>query len=259
MNAVSAYRQIASNMDRSLGAVAREPVVERETRYYLGKIGTIKSIDEFIADARVFDYAMKAYGLEEMGYAKAFMRKVLEEGVSAPDSLANRLTDPRYLAFAKDFDFVRLGSATTSFDRVQEGVRELYHKRVLEENAGSQSEGARLALYFQHNAGEIENAYDVLADPALAKVVQVALGLPASVGFVDIDKQAAMIAGRIDFADFKDPAKLAEFLGRFVNLWDLDNPQAGVVPSIAPFSGGSVGMSDSLMLSLQKVKLGRFQ
>ena len=52
-----------------------------ETAYYLKHIGDVKSIDDFIKDTRLFNYAMKAFGLEDMAYAKAFMRKVLVEGV----------------------------------------------------------------------------------------------------------------------------------------------------------------------------------
>ena len=39
-------------------------------------------VDEFLDDYRLYTYAVKAYGLEDMGYAKAFMRKVLESDLT---------------------------------------------------------------------------------------------------------------------------------------------------------------------------------
>lgn len=48
---------------------------------------------------------MKAYGLEDMTYGKAFMRKVLESDLSDSSSFANSLTDKRYLQFAEAFNF----------------------------------------------------------------------------------------------------------------------------------------------------------
>ncbi len=48
---------------------------------------------------------MKAYGLEDMTYAKAFMKQVLESDLSDPNSFANRLSDPRYKEFAAAFNF----------------------------------------------------------------------------------------------------------------------------------------------------------
>jgi hypothetical protein len=65
---------ISSNLVRSLQQTARQPDVSRDTVYYLAHIGDVKSIDDFIGDSRLFSYAMKAYGLSDMTYAKAFIR-----------------------------------------------------------------------------------------------------------------------------------------------------------------------------------------
>jgi hypothetical protein len=43
---------------------------------------------------------VEAFGLGDMAYAKAFMRKVLAGGVKDSDSFANKLTDPRYRELA---------------------------------------------------------------------------------------------------------------------------------------------------------------
>ena len=46
-----------------------------------------------LADDRLFKYAMKAHGLKDMDYAKAFMKKALVEGIDDTDSFANKLSD----------------------------------------------------------------------------------------------------------------------------------------------------------------------
>ena len=81
--------------------------MERDSAYYLANIRSVKSIDDFIGNDRIFKYAMKAFGLEDMDYAKAFMRKVLTEGIDNPNSFANSLTDTRYREFAETFNFAR--------------------------------------------------------------------------------------------------------------------------------------------------------
>jgi hypothetical protein len=73
-----------------------------------------------------------------------------------------------------------------------------YLRQTLEEQAGDDNEGVRLALYFERKAESISNFYEVLADPALAQVVRTSLGLPDSIASADIDKQVEMIADRID-------------------------------------------------------------
>jgi len=104
---------ISSNMVRSLQQTARQPDLSRDTTYYLAHIADVKSIGDLLADSRLFSYAMKAYGLSDMTYAKAFMRKVLTEGVSSSSTFANKLADSRYKEFATAFDFFTLGQNAT--------------------------------------------------------------------------------------------------------------------------------------------------
>jgi len=56
---LATYRTIASNMTRSLGITAAKPQVAREAAYYLANIGNVKSIDDFLANRRLFSFAMK--------------------------------------------------------------------------------------------------------------------------------------------------------------------------------------------------------
>ena len=115
----TSYKLIAADLATSLERVAEQPDVKRETEYYLSKIGEVKSIDDFFADSRLYNYAMKAHGLEDMAYAKAFMRKVLSEGVDNDDAFANKLSDSRYKELVESLNFARHGEAATSFDASQ--------------------------------------------------------------------------------------------------------------------------------------------
>ena len=237
--------------------VAAQPQVARETAYYLENITSVKSIDDFLADDRLFGYAMKAFGLGDMSYAKAFMRKVLTEGIADRNSFANKLADTRYREFADTFNFAELGSTTTIFDVTRQGTVDRYHRQSLEENAGSQDEGVRLALYFERKAPTVTNPYGILADPALLKVVQTALNLPATISLLDIDKQAELISARLDIADLKDPAKLASFIRRFTHLWEITSPnQSASGPAIAIGQPIHAGIGGALLASLQNLKLG---
>ena len=109
---LTSYRLIAKDLTASLKRKAAEPAVARETAYYEAHIGQVRTVDDLFADQRLYAYAMKAYGLEDMTYAKAFMRKVVSEGAASATSFANRLADERYVAFAKAFSFAATVSAT---------------------------------------------------------------------------------------------------------------------------------------------------
>lgn len=253
------YRLIAQNLTKQLTALAKEPQVARESKYYLEKIGDIKSVDDFMKNDRVYRFAMKAFGLEDMAYAKAFVRKVLTEGTSDPKAFANTLTDVRFKELAQAFNFADHGEAATEGHDARQGAVDRYVRLSLEQRSGEQNEGVRLALYFARKAPTLTNAMGLLADRALLKVAQTALGFAPETSLMDIDKQAQMYAKRIDVADFKDPKKLEAFITRFTTMWEMNNraPQqafSALTPFIA--SGPTIGISNDILASLQTLKLG---
>ncbi len=258
LSASVSYRIIAENMDRSLKNTAAKPQVERESKYYLENITKMKSIDDFLGDDRVYSYAMKAAGLSDMTYAKAFMRKVLTEGVDDKKSFANGLSDPRYRQFVETFNFARYGASATAFDRTQQGTVDNYVRQTLEEDAGTQNEGTRLALYFERKAPDIDSIFDILGDKALLKVVHTAFQIPELSALMDIDKQAEMIGKRLDIEDLKDPEKLKSLLNRFTSLWELDNGGASTPMSGAATILGqsSLGVSSDVLTAIQNLKMG---
>lgn len=253
------FRLISQDVRLSLNRVAEQPVVSREVEHFKANIFNVKSIDDFMADDRIFRFAMRAFGLEDMSYAKGMMRKILEQGTDDPESLANSLVDSRYREFATAFNFVRYGTSTTSFDDASSGVVNRYLQQTLEINAAETNEGVRLALYFQRKAPDIENAFQLLADRALLAVTQTALGIPAESSAMSIEKQAAEIEKRLDLDDLKSPEKLERFLQRFTTLWELNQPAAtsSVLPGIAGFGvqPGFVSIGLSTLMSIQSVNL----
>lgn len=237
------YQSIATRLPKALERVATLPEVQTESRRYLSRIGQIKSVDDFLSDDRTYRFAMRAFGLDDMIYAKGFVKRLLADGVDNSKSLANRLADPRYREFAEAFNFARYGATTTAFSRTQQGTVDRFVRQKLETDAGAINEGARLALYFQRKAEQVKSPYALLADRALLKVTQVALGLPESSSAASIDRQATRISARLDMADLQNAAKLNKFLQRFTALWDLQSPASGAAASTALPGDGTQDVS----------------
>jgi hypothetical protein len=240
------------------GVSPQNPILQQQTDDYLKQIVDVKSIDDFLKNDSVYTYAMKAFGLDAKLGDKDFMRKILEGGVSDPDSFANQQTNKNYAAFAAAFDFSTHGEETTTYSVPEQGTVDAYMRQTMEDEAGAQNPGVQLALYFQRKASSITSTYDILADKALAKVVRTALRLPDSTAMLDIDKQASMIEDKLDIEDFQDPAKLGDFLKRFTSLYDIDNPSAAQqsAPTAILFSQPTTqGISTNLLLSIQQLKI----
>jgi hypothetical protein len=255
----ASYRMLAKDLDRSLQTTASEKPVRTATDYFLKNIGSVKSIDDFLKDTRLFKYAMKAFGLEEMDNAKAYMRKVLTEGVADPKSFANRLNDQRFVQFATAFNFAADGEATTARAAATTDVVSRYVRQAMEDEAGDDNEGVKLALYFQREAPNVTNAYQLLGDAALYKVVQTIFGFPDEMSGADVDQQAKMITDRLDIADLQDPAKLDRLISRFTVMYDVtENAQSDPILSLFDSSASSASSASSLdlIMTLNNLKHG---
>lgn len=257
MDTYTSYRLIARDIPKAIDRVEAQPTVKRETDYFLANISKIKTVDEFVKDSRLFKYAMTAFGLKDMAYAKAFMVKALKEGVEDRNSFANKLTDKRYAEFVKAFNFAAKGADATSADAARQGTVDKYMRQTLEENAGSTNEGVRLALYFERKGPGLNNWYEVLADTALSSVVRTVLGLPDSFAKADIDKQVAYFEQKLDLDDFKDAGKLDKFLTRFTSMYEIKNPTASAPSSLVSVlfaQPTTAGVSTDLMMAMQKLR-----
>ncbi|MFA1626714.1 DUF1217 domain-containing protein [Rhizobium mongolense] len=105
ISASVAYAIISRDPKTSLDRIASQATVKRDAEYYAENINKVKDVDDFLGNYKLYSYAMKAYGLDDMTYAKAFMKKVLESDLTDPDSFANKLSDQRYKQFAAAFNF----------------------------------------------------------------------------------------------------------------------------------------------------------
>lgn len=250
----TSYSMVTRDLTRSITAVKKQPPVQREVDYYLSKIGSVKTVDEFVSDKRLMTFALTAFGLKDMAYAKAFVRKILKEGQDDSTAFVHKLEDKRYIEFAKAFDFKRYGTATTAFTAVQQGVADKYVRQTLESQAGGNNAGVQLALYFERNAGNLTSATEILTDKAMTQVAKTALRLPDVFSLMDIDKQIAVMEKRIKVTDFKDPVKLEQFIKRFATLWDVDNASASQNPALSLYTRTQkVGISDAVMASLSRL------
>ncbi|MFB9950150.1 DUF1217 domain-containing protein [Rhizobium puerariae] len=251
----TSYAMISRDLPKSLARIAEKPDVARETDYYLSKIGSIKTVDDFMADTRIYNYALKAHGLEDMAYAKAFVRKVLTEGIDDKDAFANKLSDSRYASLVESLNFSAYGTSATSFDKAQKGVVDKFQRQTLEEEAGEENMGVRLALYFERMAPTVKSGMEILADDALSEVVRTTLQMPDEIIGADLDRQARYIEDTVNIEDLQDPAKVGKFLERFTAMWELENPSETYNPA-SLFSPSSSGISTDLLISINNLKLG---
>ncbi len=168
------------DLQKSLKLVANQTMVANDTKYYQENIGKIRSIDEFLDDYRLYSYAMKAHGLEEMIYAKAFMKQVLESDLGDDNSFANRLTDDRYKNFAAAFNFGTSSTegAVPQSDGQMDELFDTYDQTIASRN-DTIEEDTRYFRVMLGQAGNIKTVDEFLRNERLRDYMFTAYGIDA--------------------------------------------------------------------------------
>lgn len=260
MTTIASYLSVANDLGRWRTITEKSPDVALETKYFKDNIGKATTIDALLNDRRLFNYAMKAFGLGDRAFAVGMMRKVMEQGVDDPRDLARTLRNPNILAFASAFEYAAKGESVPS-DALIADVTSRYVEQALQAKQGKQNPGVELALYFREKAPEVTSIFGVLADKRLLQVVQTALNVSPRSSSQPIDTQARLLKSKLNIDDFKDPKKLNAIIARFAAMYDIQNqgsaPQDIVASNAILFqastqgSDGPIGIDFSLILRMQ--------
>ncbi|MDH4983636.1 DUF1217 domain-containing protein [Hyphomicrobium sp. D-2] len=254
-NAIALYKATLGD------SASAQTLGNAEAQYYDRTILTLSSVDQLLKNERLKSFIVKAYGLKDA--TNDTLRKIFTSDLLDERSFVNKSGNEAYKALAADFKFdtdgsvrrAELGVAQSKPDIMR--TRALYYRQAVEEDAGNENEGVRLALYFDRKAATITSPYSILADKALLQVVQTALRLPTQMSLLDIDRQAEMITKALDVKDFSDPSKVKAFLTRFTAAWEMDNSTASQSSaSILIGQPLEASISTSLLTNIQNLRLG---
>jgi Protein of unknown function (DUF1217) len=236
----SAFLAVSQNLPRYQAMTAAEPAVKTATAYYEANIGSVTSIQDFVGNYRLLSYALDAYGLGDQINATALITKVLEGGVSNPNSLANTLSNSAWKAFAAAFNFVGDGASSAASPNAVQTTTSDYVEQQLESDQGAQNVGVELALYFQRVAPTVTSEYGILADPNLLEVAQTIFGLSPATSAENINTQAQTLSQLMPISDLQDPAKLKQLTERFTAMYDLTyGPGSGATTNLTVASSNS--------------------
>ena len=210
----------------------------RGVSYFEENIGKITSAEELVADRRLLQVALGAFGLDDDINNKYFLRKVLEDGTLDPAALGNRLSDKRYFEFSKAFGFGDFATPRTALSDFPAEITDAYKQQQFEIAVGNQDQNMRLAMgldraldaIISKDTTEDGRWFLVMGQPPVRQVFEAALGLPASIGALDLDQQlttfrdkASARFGDGDISQFADPEKREDLVRLFLLRADIQN------------------------------------
>ncbi|PDT52219.1 MULTISPECIES: DUF1217 domain-containing protein [Sinorhizobium] len=246
------------------GSDEEKTKAQEESEYYTAGVAKLSSLDAFLADERLVTIALEANGIDPEGVTADFLRDIFASDIDDPGSFINEQENSAaYISLVTSFNFDSEGNVLREEREsivTRHGLYETldqYLHQTLEEQAGESNEGVRLALYFERKAGTIVDAYDLLADDALAEVFRTIFSLPDEFSTMDIDQQAKIVEKNLDLEKLSDPVELKKLLARFAVLYDLENnTEVDPAVSVLTSSGSSVGISADTLYTLSQLRMG---
>jgi len=211
--------------------------IQRDVTYFEENIGSVTSVDDLFADQRLLGFILKAYDMESEAQYPGKMRKILESDLSDGTSLANRFTDPRYLAIATDLDLFASGTSKLTDAATVSDIVEKFQQTAYEKNLDEQAPGVRIAIEFKRRLEDVTSTVQLLADSVLREVVTKANYIPDEIAYQETDAQVAALEKRVDLQELKsDPDQVEKLVLRYLGIKDS--------------AASSSGSGDSYLLNL---------
>ena len=251
-----AYYTAVTRLDSSESSKA---AAEAEAVYYRDKLQTLETVDQLLSDVRLKNVLLVAEGLRPVDVSSETLRAVLISDLDDPQSFANQQTEIGFQKIAGSFNFDADGFIRTNSSQSVQNERglvetqRLYLTQSVEEEAGQESLGARLALYFERMAPTITSNFDILADDALAQFVRIAFSISQETASSDIDKQKQMLDRYLDVDDLLDPEKVDNLVRRFLALYDIDN---GAQDPLLTLLSGNTSINFETVATLAQLRSG---
>ena len=260
------WKLLNRTMDKQKATFVASAEIQRDEEYFRARIGTVTTAEELVSDRRLMKVALGAFGLDADIDNKYFIRKVLEEGTLASDSLANKLADKTYLKFSEAFGFGDFSVPRTALSVFADEILGKYETRQFEGAVGDSDESLRLALSIQRElpdlaAGTTSNNarwYSIIASSSLSTVMQSALGLPTSIESLDVDQQleiykekAEAVFGTSDVSELAEADNLERVVRLYLVRTQIDSATSATGSSIAlQLLQGTSSTSGNTTLSL---------
>lgn len=245
------WRFLQRTYDAQIETFSSAPQISRDTEYFLKNIQTVSSAADLVADRRFLSVALGAFGLQDDLPNKYFIQKIMEDGSTDREALANRLTDKRYTRLSQAFGFGPGEIPQTGNPRAMAEIVRMNQVHSFEVSVGEADDTLRIALYAQRELTELAGSgssdtvkwFSIMGLPPLRSMFETALGLPTSFSQIDIDQQMEVLrdktqrlTGSDQIDQFTDPDALEKITNAYLARSQIANGASGL-------SSGSVALA----------------
>jgi hypothetical protein len=238
---VQALRQAEQNQTQDVKVTAAQPDVKAAINAFTAGVKSAKSVTQLLANPAVMSVLLTANGMtDQIGYT-ALATQALTSKLSDPKSLANRLTDTRWLTLAKTYNFAAGGLKSIQTPAAIASIANAYATATWQTNQDTVTPGLSNALAFKAQASTITSVDQILGNSTMRTVVTTTLGVPPEIAFQTLNAQEKAISSRINVKDFQDPKYVESFIQRYLIANSANstssNGTPGTITSLAVQAG----------------------
>ncbi|MEM7637641.1 MAG: DUF1217 domain-containing protein [Pseudomonadota bacterium] len=248
LSGFAGWNFLQETYDKQLETYSASPQIQRDIDYFKEKFAQPISVEDFVTDPRLRRISLTAFGLNGEEWKTGYIRNILEQ-VQEPDStFLQRLNNPQYTSFAEALEPAngQINLITSEIDT----IAARYAAESFELAVGQQDDTMRLSLNYQDGIGELvtEGSTDeavlfkLLGSTPIRTVLETALGIPADISQLDVDRQAEFLDDRLksqfginSVQDLKSPEVVEQVLQRYQIL-------AGINQNLSATSSASTAL-----------------
>ncbi len=249
------WQFLTKTMAAQKAAFDNSTVQQRDADYFTANIGKVTSADQLVADPKLLKVALGAFGLGDQANSTYLIKQVLTQGSNNSTALANQLTDKRYLALARAFNFGDTTTPKTQSAGFAAQIVSAYQNQQFGAAIGTQDSNLQLALSMQTDLANLASTgssettkwYLMMGNPSMRTVFETAMGLPTSFVSLNLDQQltvfqdkAQQMFGDSSVSQFSDPTKVDQLVKDFlVRNGDTSASQSSAGSIALALLGGS--------------------
>jgi hypothetical protein len=230
MSAVAAYDLYKRDGDAELERIGKDEKVLAEIAYFKRAIAEVDSVEEFLDDQRLVDFALTSFGLHSERAKTGLLRRVFSESLDDPRAAVNQLPDKSFFAMAEKFGFGDFGAFKIHLQSFTGELADRYVKGIQRQRIEERNPAVSAALFLKDQALSdkgIESAFQVLASPTLRELFSVAFNIPDAIAYQEVGTQARYVERAVDLEKLQDPFELEKLVRRFLVTVDFNaNPVA---------------------------------
>lgn len=248
---IAGWEFLKRTQARQEDSFSRTPGIRQVTTKFAEDFGKLRTADALVENRQSLSVVLGAFGLQEDIDNRAFIRKVITDGVIERGALANRLADKRYRALARELSHLAPGGTGAAPERLTASLIKRYKATEFEIAVGTSNETLRFSLAYARKMPEIVEGlrtdiagwFQILGDPPTRRVLETALGFPSEFGALAIDDQVTRLRNavlkRFDVSSVRDlatPDMIETVTRRFLLMDQMRESQAAM-------SGAAVALS----------------